>query len=372
MVKSKKKRNYLSAPVRVFFHLTKRCNFKCKYCFVDAHALPSRDELTVKDIKKVFDQCQELNVLLVKISGGEPLIRKDILQVISLLKRYDFSATLNTNGFFITNEIAKELVKSDIELVNVSLDGPKIIQEQICGVPQSFQKVISGIEKLKRKNIKVALEFVLTKLNCSYFYDLLSIARELKVDLVKIFPLSLAGRAVDQAKDYALSYEKWKDFYLELTKKKISNDLVYKNIQIVPFNCNFCSWELYYPLPAKERKNILKKVWKIDLEHAIVPTGDFHCTAAINCCAISANGDIYPCEQMMGIEELKAGNIKENDLSRVWNGSEVFSKLRGLTRKNLIGFCRNCENPYCSGACPGEAHFLSGNMLVSDSRCVRD
>lgn len=371
MPRNKAARRPLSAPTRLFLYLTDRCNFKCKYCFVDANKIPQKDELSLNEIKNVFDQCQALNILLIRLFGGEPLIRPDIIQIIDLLRNYRFNTRINTNGYFVTNEIARKIKTSNVGWVNVSLDGPKHIHEEHCGIPNSFERVIAGIEILKRRKIRVGLEFVLNSSNIKYFYETLKIASTLKVDKFRILPLTIVGRACDQTKGWSLSYEEWKEFYLELTAKKIGNRLIFKDVSIDTFDCNYCSWQLYYPLPEEKRSELLRAAWGIDLDSATEAPGGLRCTAAINCCAIISNGDVYPCDQMMGIKDLNSGNIRQAGLKEIWNDSVVFNKLRNMTRKDLIGPCRNCDNGYCTGYNRAAAYYATGTILGSDIHCIK-
>jgi radical SAM protein with 4Fe4S-binding SPASM domain len=365
------KRKYLSAPARVFLHLTERCNFNCFYCFVDANKTKPSEELTVKEFHDIFKQLNDLNVITVRLFGGEPLSRPDIIEILDLLKSCHFYSTLNTNGTFITNSIAQKLKEVNVSYIHVSFDGPKEIHEQMCGVKNSFEKTVDGILRLKKCGLRTGLEIVLTSLNMKYFFEALDIAADLKVDSFKILPLQLAGRADLKAGNYYPTYEEWKDFYLELTERKMRGDLPIKKVSITHFNCNFCSWELYYPLPSKKRKKILKEAWGIDLDHPTKSADELRCDGAINACAILANGDIYPCDMMKGIKHLKVGNIRNDSLKDIWQKSEVFNRLRSLNRKDLIGHCRDCENPFCSGTCQAAAYYTTGNILGSDIHCIK-
>jgi len=371
MVLKKWKRMPLSAPARLFFHLTNRCNFRCKYCFVDANIIKPQDEISVYEIKDIFDQCEALNVLVIRLFGGEPLARPDIAQIIRLSKQYSFSTRINTNGYFINSELAKIIKDAGVGWVNVSLDGPEKIHEELCGVPNSFKKVMAGIELLKSNDIRVGLEFVLNSANIGHLEETLKIAAELDVERFRILPLAIVGRAHDLASSLAVPYSIWKDFYFELTIRKIEKTLPFNDISIDAFDCNFCSWQLYYPLPIEKRKELLKKAWGIDLDRATSVPGGLRCTAAINCCAIIANGDVYPCDQMMGISSLRAGNIRKNNLKDIWLESKVFSMLRNITRQDLIGHCRTCENKFCTGYNRGAAYHATGSILGSDSNCIR-
>ena len=108
------KRPHLSSPTRACLFLTMHCNFKCKYCYVNSSAKKPHDELTLKEIEDIFDQLNKLNVLRVRIYGDEPLIRNDILDILELLGEYRFSKQINTNGYFISETIARNMRKAKV------------------------------------------------------------------------------------------------------------------------------------------------------------------------------------------------------------------------------------------------------------------
>jgi len=277
---------------------------------------------------------------------------------------------LTTNGSLITDAIAKTLYKSQFCLVNVSLDGPKSLHEAHAGVAGCYPKVIRGIECLKRHGLRIAIICVLTRLNVNGIEETLRIAHELKADVFKIIPLVRIGRARENT-NLQLSYEEWCDFYIWLTNQKISGGAHFKNIRLVFCNCNFCTWEMFYPLPARSRKRLLKKAWNVDLDSPPHTEGGLHCYAGIDRLAIMANGDVYPCEEMFHIENMKAGNIAKNSISNIWRRSPALRNLRSFTRKDIVGTCAVCTNPYCSGTNRGEAYLETGSIMGPDTRCPK-
>lgn len=365
------KRPYLSSPTRVCLFLTQRCNFKCKYCYVNAGSGIPKDELSLREIKDIFDQLQECNILRLRLYGGEPLMRKDIFEILDLLGTYHFSKQINTNGYFITDTIAKGLREAKVGWAIVSLDGPKEFHEELCGVKDSFEKIISGIRTLKEQNIRVGLDYVLTSFNLNCFYETLDIAAELEVDVFRILPLSLVGRANEKMKMAALSYDQWSKFYVELTRMKTHDRLTFSNVVIADSDCNVCTWNRYYPLPANNRKTLLQTAWNIDLDSIENEAKGLHCIGGISLCTILANGDVIPCDQMLGIEALRAGNIRKNKLQDIWNHSHVFGMLRNITKRDLHGPCGVCDNSYCSGLNMGAAFHATGDFLGSDLNCIK-
>jgi radical SAM protein with 4Fe4S-binding SPASM domain len=358
-----------SAPAHVWIHLTEEGNFKCIYCYAYPH--PDKgEELSYNKLMDIFKELDSMNVLLVRLLGGEPLLRKDIIQIIEGLRPFRFSKMLTTNGSLVTDAIAKALYKSAFCLVNVSLDGPKRLHEEHAGVTGCHSKVIGGIEHLKRRGLRVAIISVLNRMNVSAIEETLRIAHDLNVDVFKIIPLVRIGRARENT-GLQLSYAEWCDFYVWLTHQRISRSAYFKNVELVFCNCNFCTWEMFYPLPARSRKQLLKKAWGVDFDSLPHIEGELHCFAGIDRLVIMANGDVYPCEEMYHIESMKAGNVTKDCISHIWKQSSALRTLRSLTRKDIVGPCGVCTNPYCSGTNRGEAYLEAGSIMGSDMRCLK-
>ncbi|MCI0484980.1 MAG: radical SAM protein, partial [candidate division NC10 bacterium] len=133
------------------------------------------DELTADEIGSVFNQCEDLNVLIVCFLGGEPLIRDDILKILHSAAPRRFSKYLTTNGHFITGDVAAALKDARFGSVNVSLHGPADIHDRHCGSKGAFRKTVSGIETLKRHGLPVNIHFVLSRLNADHLDETLKI-----------------------------------------------------------------------------------------------------------------------------------------------------------------------------------------------------
>lgn len=366
-----RRRRHLSAPEQVFLLVTEACNFRCRYCSTRTPEGPGLSELTLPELKDLFDQLDRMHVLAVSFFGGEPLCRPDIEEVLRLVRPYTFFRNLSTNGSLVTDAIARELVASRFSWVNVSLDGPRRTHESICGVPGSFAKVTRGIQTLVRHGMRVELECVLSRANLHALDETLRLARELGANFFRILPMGLIGGACASCSGEPLSYEEWKEFYLELTRRKVERSLPFNEIGINFFNCNACTWELSEPLPPRSRRRLLRQAWGIDLDRIPQMPGGLHCKASIERCAIRANGDVYPCHNMIHFEQLKAGSIRRQPLKAIWSNARVFTELRKLTREDLVGPCRTCDNRWCSGGDPAIQLQATGNLLTSDDRCIR-
>ena len=101
----------------------------------------------------------------------------------------------------------------------------------------------------------------------------------------------------------------------------------------------------------------------------MISQGKYPCQAGVRACSINHKGDVYGCDLMNGIDELVAGNVKEQKFSEIWHHSAVFNKLRSITFDDISGKCSECPLPWCGGGCRCSALELDGTLLGSDLAC---
>jgi len=172
-------------PVDVSLKVTEKCNSRCITCNVWREQ-SNKPELTIADLEKIFYQLKDIGVKIIGLYGGEPLLRKDIGEVAgkasSIIK--DSRILVITNGLLLKNK-AKELLDGGADFVCISLDGVGEVNDKIRGVPGYYERVIEGIEELKRidtkKKVKINIGATLLSLNIHQVPQLINLARELGI-----------------------------------------------------------------------------------------------------------------------------------------------------------------------------------------------
>jgi MoaA/NifB/PqqE/SkfB family radical SAM enzyme len=167
-------------PLRVMHFITFRCNLRCKYCGIWNYRMK---EMGTKQIKKAIKEFADAGTFHWIFTGGEPLLRNDIGEIIKYLKDFGIVVTLTTNGVLLKKRLNE--IKNVSYLV-VSLDGPEEINDLVRG-EGVFKQVIEGVKVVREKNIEVVLNSVISKANIEKkFYGIkkiLSIAEELNCKL---------------------------------------------------------------------------------------------------------------------------------------------------------------------------------------------
>lgn len=360
-------RQYYSAPSLVDISITNRCNLHCPFCYAKSNNnLSDYDELSLEDYKQLFYELDQINVLRVALTGGEPFIREDILDIIKEFNQHHFAKIINTNGTLIDEYIAYKLTKFNIDRICVSLDGSNnMVHDKIRG-KGTFDKVITSINILKNFNLPVSTLFTLNTLNVHDLINCIKLNEELEMEYMTVMMVCPTGRASDGG--ILPTKEQWFPICLKLSEM-IKNDEINLKFKIVPPNESKAWWQLYFPLDNYNKLDLLHYWPYNDVSINSKSNREISCQAGIKACSIIHNGDVYGCDLMIGINELRAGNIKNTKLIDIWNSSSVFKLLRSIRYNELHGKCKKCPYHWCGGGCRSAAYNLSGDIYGSDESC---
>ncbi len=152
------------SPIAMTFAVTYRCQCKCVHCSAGKHHRKHVQELTTKEAKKLLDDSQKMGVSVIAFTGGEPLLREDIFELISYIDKRKAVPIMFTNGLLLTEENVEKLAKSGLFSLFVSIDSP-IPEEhnQLRGMPGLFEVAVKGLERTKLKGIFVGLSSYATR-----------------------------------------------------------------------------------------------------------------------------------------------------------------------------------------------------------------
>ncbi|MDO5556025.1 MAG: radical SAM protein [Clostridia bacterium] len=153
----------LDGPLTVGWDITHMCNLRCKHCYAAAGKIGEK-EFSLEEIKSIVDELDKLGTILIALAGGEPLMRKDICEIISYIKGKGIEIFLNTNGTLITEEKLLKLLEAGLTHIEISVDGLEKEHDFIRG-EGSFQKVLKTIEICQKYNVKVGIMSTLFKHN---------------------------------------------------------------------------------------------------------------------------------------------------------------------------------------------------------------
>ena len=167
-------------PSRVMFELTYKCNFRCIHCYVSPDK--KKKELTTEEVFSILDQLKDAGTFHIGFTGGEPLLRKDIFEILDHAKKCGFRISLLTNGYLIDKSVAKKIASlgPSLNRVDISVLGAtKKTFEGIIGIKGGFDKVMDSIRLLKEKRVDVQVKATLMTPNKDEFLEIKGLAKRL-------------------------------------------------------------------------------------------------------------------------------------------------------------------------------------------------
>jgi SynChlorMet cassette radical SAM/SPASM protein ScmE len=321
-------RSELSAPISVFLNLTNRCNLRCLHCSASA-GNSLQDELSTGEWLALIQRLSELKVFKVTVTGGEPLLRPDLVELLDALGQRRIVFTINTNATLVSDELAEKLAGFRLlKALGVSLDGSSAAVHDRLRGGQAFESATRGIESLLRHGLRVGISAVVTKLNYHDLGKMIDLARALGVGSIAFTSLHPVGRAAEHNGNLYLSPDE---------RKMVGQQLAELKARHAGFvTGGLADWYQLLSRPPR-RGNSPRQI------HA--------CSAGRDSCAIGPDGSVLACNSA---PDYVCGNIREADLAEIWHHSPQMKAVRDLsdlTSEDVEG-CRVCAYRYvCATGC---------------------
>lgn len=337
----------------VAWEVTRSCNLDCVHCRASSNFGPYPQELDTVKAREVLDQIREVGKPIVILTGGEPLLRKDIFALADYGTKRGLRMVLATNGTLITPDITKKVKESGIKRVSISLDGAtRESHDAFRQVNGAFSSAIKGISYLRDQGIEFQINTTITSHNLSELKGICDLAVRLEAAAHHIFLLVPAGRAKEVV-------------HQQLTAQEYEDILYwfYQQQGNVPLQLKATCAPQYYRIMRQEAHFKGNKVNSKTYELDAVTRG---CLAGISYCFISNEGIVQPC----GYLELNSGDLKEFTFPDIWKESSIFADLRDLSKYK--GKCGRCEYITVCGGCRARAYAAHGDYLSEEPLCVYD
>ncbi|NTW35187.1 MAG: radical SAM protein, partial [Syntrophobacteraceae bacterium] len=178
----------------VVWNATRRCNLKCIHCYAHAKDQPSPDELSTAEGKRLLDDLAQFGAPVVLFSGGEPLMRPDLVELADYAVNKGMRAVISTNGTLITPAMAQSLKAVGLSYVGISLDGLEAVNDRFRGVKGAFRMAMQGIEACQKAGIKVGLRFTMNRFNAGEIPSMFDLLEQHEIPRVCFYHLVYAGR----------------------------------------------------------------------------------------------------------------------------------------------------------------------------------
>lgn len=319
-----------SVPPFLDVDLTNACNASCPFCSVNATKRKRQGELSGIEWLQFFESLKDLPLFRVSLLGGEPLLVKEIYQIIAALRRENVDVRISTNGLALSKNTVMRLKESDVSMLQISLDAPDSqAHDKSRGRRGLFDRAIEGIKLAKELKLKCIINFLVMKSTIKYVPKMCELAKTLGVPLAysEFKPVGYGKDWVNEAVDL--------DDIRAVSKYDETPGIV-----VGPF------FEV-----AKQ---------------------DQYCNVGLDRLYISEVGDVFPCDLFRDYKPVYLGNIRDLALTDIWLNASYLNWLRFRQLVGPIeGACRGCEmGGSCLGGCHALAAIHSSNPFFGDPRCA--
>jgi radical SAM protein with 4Fe4S-binding SPASM domain len=332
-------------PIHPVWEVTAACNLRCRHCHASG-GKPMPRELSTEEGKRLIEEIAAIDEFrMLVFTGGEPMVRHDIFELVEHASSLSLEVTIATNGTLITTEVARRLKKAGVCDIAIGIDGATAeVQDYIRGVPGCFERTMRGMYATKEAGLALQLNITVMKYNYHQIPKLLELADELDAEIVLLYNLVPQGRG--QEEDLEIAMEQYESL-MELVSEQQK-----RTKPIIEPTCSPQWWA--YLMHRNGTGRLGSKLSQMAFRG---------CVAGNGLCYIKPDGEVWPCPFI----PISGGNVRELSLSYIWQESEVFKSLK--TRENLKGRCSRCRYKGVCGGCRGRAYAHCGDYLAEDPLC---
>jgi 12,18-didecarboxysiroheme deacetylase len=343
----------------VVWNLTQRCNLSCAHCYSKSDWDCRTSELSAHQAKGLLKDLAQFGCPVVLFSGGEPLLREDIFELIQYSSGLGLRTGLSTNGTLITSQTARMLRDCGVAYVGVSLDGVAQVHDGFRGSKGAFDRALTGIRRCMEEGIKVGVRLTLHKGNVSQIEPIMELVDREGIQRVCFYHLVYSGRA-EGLKEQALTHQQTRhalDTILNITRSLHVRE---KPVEVLTVD-NHADGPYIVLRLLKEDTKRAREVLEL-----LRMNGGNRSGEAIAC--IGWDGEVYP-DQFWRTRSV--GNVLKRPFSDIWASGDA-PLLRALRERksHLKGRCAQCVwLDVCNGNMRVRAEALTGDMWAPDPAC---
>lgn len=329
-------------PFILFWEVTRACALSCKHCRATAQPRPHADELNHEEALCLIDQIAALRPPMLVLTGGDPMLRTDIHELIAYAANKGLRVALSpaATPLLLRVDMAK-LKASGVHSMSLSLDGAtEATHDAFRGLPHTFERTLVAARRAKAAGIHLQINTTITRSTIAELDGFLELMRELEPDMWSVFLLVPTGRAsLDELPSAEAVEEVWQRI------EQLSTE--------VSFGVKTTEGHHYRRVALQAAKSRAGAPMR-----RAIPTRDGKGVAFI-----SHTGDVQP----SGFLPITVGNVKTDDLATLYREDELFVRLRDDDA--LGGKCGKCEYRRICGGSRARAYGMSGDMFAEDPLC---
>jgi mycofactocin biosynthetic radical S-adenosylmethionine protein MftC len=317
--------DHLVGPLALHLEVVAACNLRCAHCF--AGELPRREQpLTLSELDGLFATLSAIGTFRLGLTGGEPLLRHDLFEIIDLATAHGLCPCLTTNGLLITEEVAREFGKREMVWLNVSLEGATAETNDRVRGQGTFDRVIEKLSLLS-KHARFTLAFTVMQTNLHEIQQCAELAHKVGAHTAvfrPLYPVGIAKHHLKLMPTFA-DYNSALNALSEVSRR---------------YDFEVCSIDPFSPRTREDSQSIIYE--------------NFGCGAGNIVCSVSVSGEVNPCS-FLGPEHV-AANIRDTPFQEIWHDSQGFRHIRALPG----------GDGQFSGGCRARALVFNGSINAAD------
>ncbi|MCX7816257.1 MAG: radical SAM protein [Syntrophales bacterium] len=343
----------------VVWNVTRRCNLRCIHCYSSSKDVNYSNELTTVEAKQVIADLSSFGVPVLLFSGGEPLMRYDLEELVDYAVKGGLRVAISTNGTLISRETAVTFKALGVSYVGISFDGLGEVHDRFRGVRGAFDASVKGLINCRDAGLKVGVRFTVTRRNVSSVPGMFDFVVREGISRLCFYHLVYSGRASHLIKEDLPPGEtrKLMDTLMDCTKTLFERG---DGKEVLTVDNHADGPYIYLRLlrAGSERANEVLKLLSV--------SGGNSSGQGIGC--ISWDGEVYA-DQFLRTVSL--GNVREKPFSEIWcNGGDGLLRMLRDRKRYLKGRCAHCRFlDLCGGNFRARAEAVTGDMWASDPAC---
>ncbi|WP_456412600.1 radical SAM protein [Thiolapillus sp.] len=330
----------------IAINLTRRCNLACAHCYMDAETRDAGgdEELSTAEVKNLLDEiASRSSETMVVLTGGEPLLRRDLETLVAHGSQLGLSIVVGTNGVLLSEARVRTLKAAGALGVGISLDSldPES-HDSFRGCPGSWEKTLAGMDHCRQHALPFQVHFSVTEKNAHEVQPMIDFAQASGAHVLNIFFLVCTGRGESMSDISPARYEQVLKQLVEAQEN--TRDLIIR---------------------ARCAPHYKRVAYEHDPESPLTRAQGYEgggCLAGIHYCRITPEGGVTACPYIPDEE----GSIRNQGFWEIWDQSPTFDRLRN---PELKGKCGKCEYQKLCGGCRARPLAMGGDIMDADPWC---
>ncbi|KPJ99249.1 MAG: heme b synthase [Nitrospira bacterium SG8_35_4] len=340
-------------PKWVAWEITRRCNLNCVHCRSSSEMeIKGHPDFSTEEAYRILDDIADYAKPVIVLSGGEPLLRKDVFDIAKYGTAKGMRMCIATNGTLVTDKICEQMKAAEVKMVSLSLDGSTdAVHDDFRSQKGAFAGTINAARLFKKHGVQFLINSSFTKRNQEEIPKVYKLAKELGATAWYMFMIVPTGRGEDIMHELISKedYEEILNWHYQMEKNE--HDLLVRPT---------CAPH-YYRVVLQKQKEEGEKFERRSLKFST--GGSKGCIAGQVICLIDVDEEVLPCSYF----PKSAGNLREKSFKDIWEHSELFLEMRDF--KKYKGRCGSCEYVSVCGGCRARAYSMTGDYLEEEPFC---